>query len=41
MAITRYSVDDHEEMVRLGVLADRDRVERIWVGPVVAVYKVL
>src|SRR4051812_46314603 len=26
MAITKYSVDDYEEMVRLGVLTERDRV---------------
>ena len=29
MAITRYSVDDYEEMVRLGVLTENDRVELI------------
>jgi Uma2 family endonuclease len=29
MAITKYSVDDYEEMVRLGVLTERDRVELI------------
>lgn len=29
MAITRYSVDDYEEMIRLGVLAENDRVELI------------
>jgi Uma2 family endonuclease len=29
MAITRYSVDDYEEMVRLGVLTEYDRVELI------------
>jgi Uma2 family endonuclease len=29
MAITRYSVDDYEEMIRLGVLTKRDRVELI------------
>jgi hypothetical protein len=29
MAITRYSVDDYEEMIRLGVLTERDRVELI------------
>jgi Uma2 family endonuclease len=29
MAITRYSVDDYEEMIRLGVLTENDRVELI------------
>jgi Uma2 family endonuclease len=29
MAITKYSVDDYEEMIRLGVLTERDRVELI------------
>jgi hypothetical protein len=29
MAITKYSVDDYEEMVRLGVLTEKDRVELI------------
>jgi hypothetical protein len=29
MAITKYSVDDYEEMIRLGVLAENDRVELI------------
>jgi Uma2 family endonuclease len=29
MAITKYSVDDYEEMIRLGVLSERDRVELI------------
>ena len=29
MAITKYSVDAYEEMVRLGVLTERDRVELI------------
>jgi Uma2 family endonuclease len=29
MAITRYSVDDYEEMIRLGVLTEHDRVELI------------
>lgn len=29
MAMTRYSVDDYEEMIRLGVLAENDRVELI------------
>jgi Uma2 family endonuclease len=29
MAITRYSVDDYEEMIRLGVLSENDRVELI------------
>ena len=29
MAITKYSVDDYEEMVRLGLLIERDRVELI------------
>ena len=29
MAITRYSVDDYEEMIRLGVLNEHDRVELI------------
>jgi Uma2 family endonuclease len=29
MAITKYSVDDYEEMIRLGVLNERDRVELI------------
>jgi Uma2 family endonuclease len=29
MAITNYSVDDYEEMIRLGVLTERDRVELI------------
>ncbi len=29
MAITRYSVDDYEEMVRRGVLGENDRVELI------------
>ena len=29
MAITKYSVDDYEEMVRLGVLTESDRVELI------------
>ncbi len=29
MAITRYSVDDYEEMVRLGALSENDRVELI------------
>src|SRR5271169_4586685 len=29
MAITKYSVDDYEEIVRLGVLTERDRVELI------------
>jgi hypothetical protein len=25
MAITKYSVDDYEEMIRLGVLTEKDR----------------
>jgi Uma2 family endonuclease len=29
MAITKYSVDDYEEMIRLGVLTEKDRVELI------------
>jgi Uma2 family endonuclease len=29
MAITRYSVDDYEEMIRLGALTENDRVELI------------
>ncbi len=29
MAITKYSVDDYDEMIRLGVLTERDRVELI------------
>ena len=29
MAITKYSVDDYEEMIRLGILTERDRVELI------------
>jgi Uma2 family endonuclease len=29
MAITRYSVDDYEEMIRLGMLTENDRVELI------------
>jgi Uma2 family endonuclease len=29
MAMTKYSVDDYEEMIRLGVLTERDRVELI------------
>jgi Uma2 family endonuclease len=29
MAITKYSVDDYEEMIRLGALTERDRVELI------------
>jgi Uma2 family endonuclease len=29
MAITRYSVEDYEEMIRLGVLTEHDRVELI------------
>ena len=29
MAITRYTVDDYEEMIRLGVLTENDRVELI------------
>ncbi|MHB1562106.1 MAG: Uma2 family endonuclease [Isosphaeraceae bacterium] len=29
MAITRYSVDDYEEMIRLGVLTENDRVELV------------
>ena len=29
MAITRYSVNDYEEMIRLGVLTENDRVELI------------
>jgi Uma2 family endonuclease len=29
MAITRYCVDDYEEMIRLGVLTENDRVELI------------
>jgi Uma2 family endonuclease len=29
MAITKYSVDDYEEMIRLGVLTERDRLELI------------
>lgn len=29
MAITRYSVDDYEEMIRRGVLTENDRVELI------------
>ena len=29
MAITKYSVDDYEGMIRLGVLTERDRVELI------------
>jgi Uma2 family endonuclease len=35
MAITKYSVDDYEEMIRLGVITERDRVELIW-GEIVA-----
>jgi Uma2 family endonuclease len=29
MAITKYSVEDYEEMIRVGVLTERDRVELI------------
>jgi hypothetical protein len=29
MAITRHSVDDYDEMIRLGALTERDRVELI------------
>ena len=29
MAVTKYSVDDYEEMIRLGVLTENDRVELI------------
>ena len=33
MAVTKYSVDDYEEMIRLGVLTERDRVELIFRRP--------
>jgi Uma2 family endonuclease len=29
MAVTKYSVDDYEEMIRLGVVTERDRVELV------------
>ena len=29
MAITKYSVDDYEDMIRLGVLTEKDRVELV------------